>query len=86
MKYRKKPITIEAWFMASDSEKPQWLLDAIENGTVRVSNWRDRMYIDTLEGTMTGFYGMDYIVRGVDGELYPCKKHIFEKTYEQVEE
>ena len=41
--------------------------------------------INTLEGTMTGDYG-DYIIQGVDGEIYPCKPDIFEKTYEPVKE
>ncbi len=40
--------------------------------------------IATLEGTMTANIG-DYIITGVDGEQYPCKKSIFEKTYELVE-
>ena len=41
--------------------------------------------IDTLEGTMTGDIG-DWIITGVEGEKYPCKPSIFEKTYELVEE
>lgn len=40
--------------------------------------------IDTLEGTMRASIG-DYIITGVDGEQYPCKPDIFEKTYELVE-
>ena len=39
--------------------------------------------IGTLEGTMTAQLG-DYIIRGVNGEFYPCKPDIFEKTYEEV--
>lgn len=39
------------------------------------------MYIETLEGTMTACLG-DYIVKGVNGEYYPVKPEIFEKTYE----
>ena len=41
--------------------------------------------IDTLEGTMTATPG-DYIIKGVQGEFYPCKPDIFEKTYEKVAE
>jgi hypothetical protein len=41
--------------------------------------------IETLEGTMHGSIG-DYIITGVNGEKYPCKPDIFEKTYELVEE
>lgn len=41
--------------------------------------------IDTLEGTMRADYG-DYIIKGVQGELYPCKPDIFLATYEEVAE
>lgn len=60
MKYRKKPVIIEAY--QTDKE-----LD-----------------IETLEGTMHASVG-DYIITGVDGEHYPCKPNIFEKTYELVD-
>lgn len=39
------------------------------------------MLIDTLEGSMTARSG-DWVIRGVKGELYPCKPDIFEATYE----
>ena len=42
------------------------------------------MIIHTLEGDMLASIG-DYIITGVDGEQYPCKPDIFEKTYELVE-
>lgn len=60
MKYRKKPVVIEAY--QTDKE-----LD-----------------IETLEGTMHASKG-DWIITGVNGEKYPCKPDIFEKTYEPVE-
>jgi len=41
--------------------------------------------IYTLEGTMTADYG-DYIIQGVNGEIYPCKPDIFEQTYEKLED
>ncbi len=43
------------------------------------------LYIDTLEGVMHASVG-DYIITGVNGEQYPCKPDIFEKTYDKVEE
>lgn len=46
--------------------------------------WND-LYIETLEGVMHAEPG-DYIIKGVNGEFYPCKPDIFEKTYERVEE
>ena len=45
----------------------------------------DRTIIRTLEGDMTAEVG-DWIITGVEGEIYPCKPHIFEQTYEPVEE
>ena len=41
------------------------------------------IYIDTLEGKMKANKG-DYIIRGVKGELYPCKPDIFHATYEYI--
>lgn len=41
------------------------------------------LYIETLEGTMHASIG-DWIITGVNGEKYPCKPDIFEKTYEPV--
>ena len=43
------------------------------------------LLIPTLEGIMRAEIG-DYIIRGVEGEYYPCKPKIFEKTYEEVTE
>lgn len=43
------------------------------------------MYIETLEGTMKANVG-DYIITGVNGEQYPCKPDIFNRTYELIEE
>lgn len=42
-------------------------------------------YVQTLEGCMYATYG-DYIIKGVDGEFYPCKPSVFEKTYELAED
>ena len=44
---------------------------------------KNECYIETLEGTMLISEG-DYIIKGVNGEFYPCKADIFEKTYEEV--
>lgn len=53
---------------------------------VEVEAWKtDRtIYIETLEGTMEARPG-DWIIRGVNGELYPCKPDVFEKTYEIID-
>lgn len=93
MKYRKKPVAIEAVQIKKGMLKdaPMWLQAAVTSGTVSISGinpvTRDEpiALIDTLEGTMTGNKG-DWIIKGVAGELYPCKPDIFAATYEAIEE
>lgn len=92
MKYRKKPVVIEAFRWTGDhmqKEDPEWIVDAILHGDVFFEKSRGlddslRMKIRTLEGTMTAAPG-DYIVKGVQGEIYSCRPNIFEATYEIVE-
>lgn len=96
MKYRKKPVVIEAFRMGIDN-RPDWFQDKVSENeivTYRVpedENNEDpfefsRTYcvIKTLEGMMRGEYG-DYIIKGVKGEIYPCKPDVFEETYEVAE-
>ena len=88
MKYRKKPVVIEAfkWTGWPDqTDYPVWAVEAIKAGSIRFENSGTPsvvMLIDTLEGTMRGNQG-DYIIQGVKGEMYPCKNDIFEMTYEK---
>ena len=78
MKYRKKPVEIEAFRFGYDDE-PGWFLNS---GMVKdIQN--EYCIISTLEGDMRGNRG-DYIIKGLRGELYPCKPDIFEKSYEKV--
>lgn len=82
--YRKKPVEIEAFKWTGDREQtedPDWIVDAIKKGIVTFC--ADCMYIKTLEGTHRADKS-DYIIKGVKGELYPCKPDIFEMTYEEV--
>ena len=80
MKYRKKPIVIEAWQWNGDTDwtkAPEWLQDV-------VPHWSPiKLAIPTLEGIMYATPG-DYIIQGVIGEVYPCKPDIFAATYERV--
>lgn len=81
MKYRKKPVIIEAFQWYPD-ETPDVLPDWF---TCR-SCWDirdDVLTIATLEGAMRVGVG-DWVIKGVKGELYPCKSDIFEMTYEPV--
>lgn len=86
-KYRKKPVVIDAWHnIFGAAPTPQWLSDELLAGNVRCSGGpKVDFTIKTLEGEMRADYG-DWIIRGVKGELYPCKADIFAATYEPVEE
>lgn len=84
MRYRKKPVEIDA-FEYGFGERPEWFTEAIMNGDV-YEQGGEGFYctIKTLEGEMRGNKG-DYIIKGIKGEIYPCKRDIFEASYEQVE-
>ena len=80
--YRKKPVVIEAQQIKdSDFDNPHPNSDHIIG--VIYSPKEKCVYIETLEGKMKGDLG-DWIIKGVKGELYPCKPDIFEATYEKV--
>jgi hypothetical protein len=89
MKYRKKPVVIEAIqfregnfeeILNFSSGKAKRRI-SYEGNTPIETNTID---ISTLEGTMNAIDG-DFIIKGVSGEFYPCKPDIFEKTYEKVD-
>ena len=84
MKYRKKPVEIEAVQFADDPDTLIKINDGLGLDPVNVS-YKDPdnpvLNIPTLEGVMTAQVG-DYIIKGVHGEVYPCKPDIFEETYE----
>ena len=85
MKYIKKPIEVEAVYysMLGFQESPEWLEKAIKDGKVVEHMFKHYFDVVTLEGIMRGSVG-NYIIRGVEGELYPCDGNIFEKTYDRV--
>ena len=84
-KFRKKPVVIEAkqYTPGGQTAIEAWMIgfDARDKFAVAYDN----VLIVTLEGTMKASHG-DWIIRGVNGEFYPCKPDIFEKTYEAVED
>lgn len=79
IKYRKKQVEIEAveYFGNFNTDIASWCGGRI----VGIGNGFAKIEIETLEGVMTASPG-DYIIRGVQGEFYPCKPDIFFKTYE----
>ena len=89
-KYRKKPVVIEAFQLnARGLVGEDWFWNAVSENTIITHDfgkyhpnpaWCE---IKTLEGTMIAKAG-DYIIRGVNGEIYPCKSEIFHVSYEAV--
>jgi len=84
-KFRKKPVVIEAWCFDGTWASAQTIISATQSSGLSWVSAADQsfMRIETLEGTMTGDAG-DWIIRGIQGELYPCKPDIFAVTYEAV--
>ena len=95
-KYRKKPVVIEAFQYDGDLKDrdgswyvPVWAAEAYEKGVMYYSSESCgappcELFIKTLEGIHHVSIG-DYVIQGVNGELYPCKPDIFEKTYESID-
>ena len=96
-RYRKKPVVIEAVQFIEGSENPSFeflginkvsLDQPTENDVIEIIPCAPcrcfSVYIKTLEGKMKVSNG-DYIIKGVNGEFYPCKPDIFEKTYDVYE-
>lgn len=87
MKYRKKPVVIEAFCFKDDYPDTLIALQNFMEREIRASYENPKnpvIKIETLEGVMDASIG-DFIIRGVNGEFYPCKPDIFEKTYEAAE-
>ena len=91
MRFRKKPVEIDAWTATSiiNAARNDWsampapIVQAYERGQVFFTD--DSVEIVTLEGTMSA-KRPDWIIKGVKNELYPCKPDIFIETYEPVDE
>lgn len=92
MKYRKKPVVVEAlqWTGINLSEMREFC--PVADITIHDAAWQAGvgapiavLKIHTLEGVMEATRG-DFIIRGVNGEYYPCKPDIFEQTYELADE
>ena len=85
-RYRKRPVEVEAIRLAGESvsEAVQFVPpDQFAGGGVLPDDGRFFVDIKTLEGVMRAVEG-DWIIRGVQGEHYPCKPDIFAATYEEV--
>lgn len=80
--FRKKPIVIEA--IQFDGTNKEEIHNFVGDAIGQDVNSKD-LFITTLEGIMIASVG-DYIIKGVQGEFYPCKPDIFEQTYNEVQE
>jgi len=89
-KYKKKPVVVEA-FQFYVEPMPDWFMDKVSSNEIVLKNCNhDKCSVNyayceikTLEGTMVANAG-DYIIKGVEGEIYPCKTDIFNRTYERI--
>jgi len=93
VKYRKKPVIVEAFQLEQRMLNwPEWAHEALTENIITSHNMgkffkpkeKSCLVIRTLEGDHMALLG-DYIIKGVRGEIYPCKPDIFEMTYEKVE-
>ena len=80
--FRKRPVTIEA-MQLTDASSVLDIEEWINSPTTGYNTNPPTIWIDTLEGRMTANAG-DWIIKGVNGEFYPCKDSIFIKTYQEV--
>ena len=87
MKYRKKPVVVEAvrWTGENREEIETFCGFDVMFGTIYEPTPACAARIPTLEGKIYARPG-DYIIKGVNGEFYPCKPDVFAKTYEAVKE
>ena len=87
MVYRKKPVFVSA-FRLGYEPIPQWFNEAVRRNDISnisafLENVNEIVKIKTLEGVMNAIQG-DFIIKGVKGEIYPCKAEVFKETYDYI--
>lgn len=84
-KFKKKPVVIEAMQLTHDNLKQlwEWLGDSYLSHEQCIETGYLAMNIKTLEGQHIASQ-FDYVIKGIQGEFYPCKPDIFRETYEKV--
>ena len=82
-KFRKKPVVIEAMQLPNYGEQPSEELVHFINTISEWEQYKESVIIKTFEGEMRAD-PLDWIIKDVQGEFYPCKPDIFEKNYEAV--
>lgn len=84
MKAVKKKIEVDVWQLDGKRGwivRPDWVLEKMDTGELYYDEEFQQWRIETLEGVMLAKNG-DYLIKGVKGEIYPCKKDVFEESYE----
>jgi len=83
MRYKKKPVVIEA--LQWNGENFDAIVEFVgeEQECTKHPGYNDSLLVCTLEGDITAGKG-DFIIKGVMGEIYPCREDIFRQTYEEV--
>ena len=81
--YTKKPVTIEAMQFTNETKDQVFNFITCNKQADFDEDGIPILKIQTLEGIMTARFG-DYVIKGVNGEFYPCKPDIFHKTYDEV--
>jgi len=84
MRYKKKPVVIEAIQWNGDNRKEVFDFCPLSYFTYNPKTDSLDLKIKTLEGHMIATEG-DFIIKGVKGEYYPCKPDIFEITYDSID-
>lgn len=84
MKFRKRPVEVDACHADGSDGWPEWAGEAIRSGVIEVDADGCVAFIKTLEGRML-VNPHDMVIRGVAGEIYACKPDIFGATYEPVD-
>ena len=91
--FRKKPVVVQAVQFVDSTEAIELIMNWIPKqsrylltpATENIEGRKRRLFILTLEGEMEVSMG-DWVIKGVEGEFYPCKPSVFEKTYDVVKE
>lgn len=90
--YRKRAVVVEAFRLVIGADMPDWFDAAIQDGRIThpdedppINDWgRQGLDVQTPNGKVHASTG-DWIIKGVAGELYPCKPEVFERTYSSVD-
>ncbi|HPI53501.1 MAG TPA: hypothetical protein PLU10_02345 [Chitinophagaceae bacterium] len=85
MKARRRPVVIDFFPAQELTTLKRWVESFGDDFDHHFVLNRDSLHVKTLEGNSYAVTSDDVIIRGIEGEYYPCKKTIFDQTYEVVQ-